>query len=121
MMDSMRMASANDHLPEPGIYQHFKGARYVLLATARDSESDTLLVVYRAESDPSDELWVRPLEMFVETVQHNGRRVPRFAPTEQGRRTPRSVIRTAGTAWNRLAATVRREPSRRHSYSPRHG
>jgi hypothetical protein len=39
-------------------------------------------VVYRplVPKDDYTGLWVRPLAMFEETVEHEGRRVPRFAP-----------------------------------------
>lgn len=65
---------------EPGPYRHFKGGHYEVLGTARHSETEEELVVYRA-ADGS--MWVRPLAMFTETVQHEGRTVPRFAPIEE--------------------------------------
>ena len=62
----------------PGTYQHYKGGTYQLLGTARHSETDELLAVYRCQDD-NDSLWVRPLAMFMETVSVNGREEPRFA------------------------------------------
>jgi hypothetical protein len=62
----------------PGRYRHFKGGEYEVLGTARHSETEEVLVVYRPVTSP--DWWVRPLEMFTETVEHEGRRVPRFAP-----------------------------------------
>jgi hypothetical protein len=70
------------HDLEPGRYRHYKGPEYVVLGTARHSETDEILVVYRPVV-PKDYagVWVRPLDMFVESVEHEGRRVPRFAPS----------------------------------------
>ena len=64
--------------PAPGRYRHFKGGAYEVLGTARHSESGAWLVVYRPLYGPG-RLWVRPLEMFTATVEHEGRTVPRFA------------------------------------------
>ncbi len=59
-----------------GRYRHFKGNEYTVLGTARHSETLEELVVYRQEYGDRG-LWVRPKEMFLETV--NG--VPRFQPS----------------------------------------
>lgn len=64
--------------PQPGLYRHFKGAFYEVLGTATHSESAERLVVYRPCYGERG-LWVRPLAMFIETVEHEGRLVPRFA------------------------------------------
>ena len=67
---------------QPGRYQHYKGNFYEVLGVARHSETLKELVVYRAlyESKEfgSNTLWVRPLEMFLEEVEINGQRMPRF-------------------------------------------
>ncbi|MBF60279.1 DUF1653 domain-containing protein [Halomonas sp. FeN2] len=64
--------------PVPGIYRHYKGSLYEVLGTAQHSESEELLVVYRALYGEYG-LWVRPLDMFVETVTKEGLTQPRFA------------------------------------------
>lgn len=61
----------------PGNYRHYKGGNYQVIGTARHSETDEQLVVYRCLYD-NDSLWVRPLAMFLETVLVEGRVVPRF-------------------------------------------
>lgn len=61
----------------PGKYRHYKGGNYQVIGTARHSETDEQLVVYRCLYD-NDSLWVRPLAMFLETVLVEGRVVPRF-------------------------------------------
>lgn len=63
--------------PLPGKYRHYKGGNYQVIGTARHSETDEQLVVYRCLYD-NDSLWVRPLAMFLETVLVEGREVPRF-------------------------------------------
>lgn len=63
---------------EPGLYRHYKGNLYDVLDTATHSETEETLVVYRALYGAGG-LWVRPLAMFRETVELDGKRVPRFA------------------------------------------
>jgi hypothetical protein len=62
-----------------GRYRHFKGGEYEVLGVARHSETHEPLVVYRPLYGDGG-LWVRPVAMFLETVEHDGRTVPRFAP-----------------------------------------
>ncbi len=65
----------------PGRYRHYKGNFYEVLGVARHSETEEELVVYRClYGDRS--LWVRPLAMFAEMVDVDGRKVPRFARCE---------------------------------------
>ncbi len=60
-----------------GRYRHYKGNHYQVLGVARHSETEEKMVVYRKlYGDQS--MWVRPLVMFVEEVQVEGRSVPRF-------------------------------------------
>jgi len=60
-----------------GIYRHFKGNLYEVLAIARHSETREAMVVYRALYGDFG-VWVRPLAMFAEHVIHGGHRVERF-------------------------------------------
>ncbi|MCZ2341455.1 MAG: DUF1653 domain-containing protein [Bacteroidales bacterium] len=62
-----------------GRYRHYKGNTYTVLGTARHSETQEELVVYRPEYGEQG-LWVRPQAMFTEQVQVNGQAVPRFQP-----------------------------------------
>jgi hypothetical protein len=73
---------SHDHLkPLPdvplGRYRHYKGPEYEVIGVARHSETLELLVVYRTLYDDSG-LWVRPHTMFVEEVEVDGVRRPRF-------------------------------------------
>ena len=60
-----------------GRYRHFKGGEYEVLGIATHSETHEPLVVYRPLYNETG-MWVRPLAMFLETVVHEGRTVPRF-------------------------------------------
>ena len=60
-----------------GRYRHYKGDNYTVIGVARHSETEEELVVYHKEYDDHG-LWVRPLGMFLETVEVEGRAVPRF-------------------------------------------
>lgn len=64
---------------ELGIYQHYKGKKYLVLGVAKHSETEEDLVVYVTlyENDRSS-LWVRPLTMFLEEVEADGKIIPRF-------------------------------------------
>jgi len=61
----------------PGKYRHYKGQYYEVLGTATHSETEEKLVVYRALYGARG-LWVRPLEMFCESVSLGAESVPRF-------------------------------------------
>jgi len=61
----------------PGRYRHYKGGEYSVLGVARHSETEDLLVVYRPEYGERN-LWVRPLEMFQESVETAAGLQPRF-------------------------------------------
>ncbi len=63
---------------KPGIYRHYKGKEYEVIGCARHSETEEPVVVYRTLYGDFD-LWVRPLDMFVEEVElETGERVKRF-------------------------------------------
>lgn len=65
-------------LPEIGRYRHYKGREYDVIALGRHSETEEWLVIYRPCYAPED-VWVRPLAMFQETVTlPSGETVPRF-------------------------------------------
>ena len=67
----------DDNFPPLGEYQHYKGNNYELLHIARHSETDELMAVYRPLYGDRG-IWVRPLDMFTESVTVDGEAVPRF-------------------------------------------
>ena len=70
-----------------GKYKHYKGKEYEVIGAARHSETLEELVVYRALYDSKEfgnmALWVRPLEMFLEEVETDGKKIPRFEYMEE--------------------------------------
>lgn len=60
-----------------GLYKHYKGTQYKILGIGRHSESLEELVVYQALNG-ENEIWIRPIEMFIETLSINGQSLPRF-------------------------------------------
>jgi len=65
-----------------GKYEHYKGKQYEVIGPARHSETLEELVVYKALYDSekfgNNALWVRPKKMFFETVNVDGKEIPRF-------------------------------------------
>ena len=74
-------ASDTDLSPLPsiqlGLYLHYKGGLYEVQGVVRHSETLQPMVLYRALYGQRG-LWVRPFDMFLETVQVEGRTVSRF-------------------------------------------
>ena len=60
-----------------GHYRHYKNKDYTVLGIAKHSETREELVVYRQEYGDRG-LWVRPKQMFLETVEVGGKMIPRF-------------------------------------------
>lgn len=60
-----------------GKYRHFKGKEYEVIGVATHSETLEELVVYKALYGDYG-LWVRPLKMFLEDVEVNGKIIKRF-------------------------------------------
>lgn len=60
-----------------GKYRHFKGNLYEVIDIAHHSETQEPMVVYRALYGENG-LWVRPLTMFYETIQRDGKNIQRF-------------------------------------------
>jgi hypothetical protein len=58
-------------------YRHFKGKCYKVLNIAKDSENLTEMVVYQALYG-NYEVWVRSVDVFLSTVEFEGKLVNRF-------------------------------------------
>lgn len=63
---------------QPGVYRHYKGPEYRVFSVAQHSETEEWVVFYQALYGEFG-LWVRPLSMFLESVEVDGEQVPRFA------------------------------------------
>lgn len=70
---------------EPGLYQHYKGNKYTVLGVGRHTEVDEYFVVYSpAEQKPGvPSIWLRPYTMFTETIEVDGKVLPRFKKVEE--------------------------------------
>ena len=64
-----------------GLYRHYKGKNYRVIAQATHSETLEQMVVYQALYGEGG-MWVRPLAMFLEDVTLEGVTQPRFALVE---------------------------------------
>ena len=62
---------------KPGLYKHYKGNEYEVIGVAKHSETLEDLVVYRALYGDYD-LWLRPLKMFEEIIEVDGKKIKRF-------------------------------------------
>jgi len=61
-----------------GKYEHCKSGKYYeVIGVAKHSETGEELVIYRALSS-DQQIWARPLAMFLEEVEINGKKTPRF-------------------------------------------
>ncbi len=68
-------------MTKPGVYQHYKGNRYTLIAIAVHSETLEKMVVYKALYGEGT-VWVRPLSMWNALVEVDGKQIPRFQYVE---------------------------------------
>ena len=64
---------------KPGIYQDYKGQKYLAICVAKHSETLEEFVCYIPLYDNDEsKIWVRPLAMFMEEVEIDGVKKPRF-------------------------------------------
>ncbi|MFA6514346.1 MAG: nucleotide exchange factor GrpE [Patescibacteria group bacterium] len=60
-----------------GIYRHYKGGEYKVINEVINTENQEAMVVYQDISD-ENKIWVRPKSIFLESVDVNGKKQPRF-------------------------------------------
>ena len=60
-----------------GVYKHYKGNFYKVLAVGKHTETLDELVVYQS-SYGDHQVWGRPQYMWNETLEYNGKIVKRF-------------------------------------------
>ncbi|MBU1131092.1 DUF1653 domain-containing protein [Patescibacteria group bacterium] len=65
-----------------GKYRHYKGKYYQVIGLARHRETLEEMVVYKGlyntKKFGKNPLWVRPKKMFLEKVEIDGKKIPRF-------------------------------------------
>ena len=64
-----------------GKYRHFKGGLYEIVCIAKNSETLEDTVIYRSLTEP-EKIWARPLSMWDETVERDGKEFERFTKIE---------------------------------------
>lgn len=65
-----------------GIYRHFKGNIYQVIAVAKDSSDLHDVVVYKSED--GSKVWVRDMDEFLSEVTRDGKTMERFTLLNQG-------------------------------------
>lgn len=70
------------HGVKKGKYRHFKGNEYEVIGFAKHSETCEEMVIYRALYGDG-QVWVRPVSMWNESVEYNGKTFLRFTYIEQ--------------------------------------
>lgn len=65
---------------ELGTYRHYKGNEYEVVGVGRHTEVDEYFVVYKptVQKPGVPALWIRPYTMFIETIEKDGKVIPRF-------------------------------------------
>ena len=62
-----------------GKYKHFKGMEVTVIGVAKNSENyEEEFVVYTHPHEGHDQLWIRPMAMFLENVEKPDYNGPRF-------------------------------------------
>lgn len=81
-MQYTKYMSEFDDLPtiETGLYRHYKGNEYNVLGVGCHTEAHEYFVVYApAQPKPGvPQFWLRPYDMFVESIEIDGELQPRF-------------------------------------------
>lgn len=62
-----------------GTWRHFKGHLINVIGIAKHTEDESEFVVYEhVYEDGHMQLWIRPKEMFLETIERDGKTMKRF-------------------------------------------
>jgi hypothetical protein len=64
---------------KPTVYRHYKGGLYELVCMATLESDLSEMVIYRAANGS---IWARRKTVFFETIEVDGRSMPRFALVE---------------------------------------
>lgn len=61
-----------------GKYRHYKNKEYEVIGVAKLEATHEDMVVYKPLYESEFPLWVRPLAMFTENIELDGKIMPRF-------------------------------------------
>lgn len=70
-----------EHIKPGQLYKHYKGDTYKIITLAKHSETQEWLVVYERQTDivhTGERIWARPLSMFLENIETDSYKGPRF-------------------------------------------
>ena len=71
------MVQSKDNQPQSGEkYRHYKGGEYLVIAVGKMESDGQVVVIY--QSFIYKEVWVRPLISWMEVVEKEGVKIPRF-------------------------------------------
>jgi hypothetical protein len=76
-MNQLSYSALAQSITAGSVCKHYKGLHYKIIGVARHTESLEELVVYQGLYGAND-IWVRPLAMFLETVIIDGQEQSRF-------------------------------------------
>ncbi|MCB9963991.1 MAG: DUF1653 domain-containing protein [Rhodospirillales bacterium] len=62
-------------------YRHYKGNTYNVIGMGKHTETLEEFVIYQ-DSREKEKIWIRPKAMFFETVEMDGKTIPRFEEIE---------------------------------------
>lgn len=69
-----------------GTYRHYKGDLYTVIGIGHHTETNEQLVFYQAKyyskEFGNNALWVRPIDMFLENVEVDCKKIARFSFVE---------------------------------------
>lgn len=68
---------------QPGIYKHYKGGLYEVFGNGLHTETKQPGVTYRPKGAGTTDFCFRPIDVFLETVIHEGKEVKRFTLVEK--------------------------------------
>jgi len=83
MRNALQFLSKNQNSKiKTGLYKHYKGNHYFVLGSAKHSETLEDMVIYQSMYKSAEfgdfATWIRPLSMFLETVEVDGQQIQRF-------------------------------------------
>ncbi len=63
-----------------GKWKHFKGHTVEVVGVAKNSENydEEFVVYHHPDKDGKDQMWIRPVPMFLETIERDGKIMKRF-------------------------------------------
>lgn len=80
--EDISLDKEKEDLIKPGRYRHYKGNEYEVMCLAKHSETEELMVVYKALYGEG-QVWVRPASMWNEPVIKDGKELKRFTYIEE--------------------------------------